>query len=545
MLQKIEYACKPGSQFEVGSGSFKQFVELKCLWKKSWEPTTLPNCKITHCLQPATPGDSLNFNFTWDKQPVKVDDYYTYNCESGKVLESGTRNRSEALNHISVKCKTDGEYEYPQIWPQCSETISCGSPPEALANGTIKWIKGVENNTFYENKIEYTCKPGSQFILVDGHRMNHRIECLWNKIWDPLPLPTCEITNCLKPITPQELLNFNFTWDNNLIDGSYVYPSPWPQCSETVSCGEPPPVPVNGSHEWLLGNDQVELYDTHILYKCVRGSKFDTDNDGIGDSDNITINCQWRKVWSPWPILPKCIITHCVDPLPIPKDSNLEEVNSGWVAINTKKWYQCADKLENGSHTKFFESDRSKSSFSMTCQPNGLFKFVNLRENWPTCLSTVHCGQPSNEPSGGLRTWTKGLELDDTYLTQVKYYCVNGSQFDTNGDLAGDSESITTECMWNKTWSPWSVLPQCFITHCVDPFDIPLNTSLEESTSNWTRINTYKEYRCSRMVNGVHTQFFQYDRTKSSFKMKCLPDGTFDFVNESLHWPVCLEGKVK
>ena len=83
----------------------------------------------------------------------------------------------------------------------------------------------------------------------------------------------------------------------------------------------------------------------------------------------------------------------------------------------------------------------------------------------------------------------------------------------------------------------------CFITHCVDPFYIPLNSSLEESTTNWTRINTNKEYRCTNMRNGEHTQFFEYDRTKSSFSMRCFPDGTFDFVNETQHWPVCLKGK--
>ena len=40
-------------------------------------------------------------------------------------------------------------------------------------------------------------------------------------------------------------------------------------------------------------------------------------------------------------------------------------------------------------HTKFFESDRSLSSFTMMCQPDGSFLFENVRSNWPTCLEGV------------------------------------------------------------------------------------------------------------------------------------------------------------
>ena len=82
----------------------------------------------------------------------------------------------------------------------------------------------------------------------------------------------------------------------------------------------------------------------------------------------------------------------------------------------------------------------------MMCLPNGQFAFGNIRENWPTCLSTVNCGQPPTAPEGGARTWINGIEFKDTYATQVKYQCIKGSQFDTNGDGAGDSEFIFTVC---------------------------------------------------------------------------------------------------
>ena len=46
------------------------------------------------------------------------------------------------------------------------------------------------------------------------------------------------------------------------------------------------------------------------------------------------------------------------------------------------------------------------------------------------------------------------------------------------------------------------------------------------------------------MQNGKQTQYFQYDRSISIFSMQCLENGTFDFVNDTDHWPICLEGKL-
>jgi hypothetical protein len=69
----------------------------------------------------------------------------------------------------------------------------------------------------------------------------------------------------------------------------------------------------------------------------------------------------------------------------------------------------------------------------------------------------------------------------DTYNTFVSYKCVNGSQFDTNNDKKGDAVSISSRCLWNKTWSPYPVLPPCYITHCVNPFPIPNDTFLQVS----------------------------------------------------------------
>ena len=174
----------------------------------------------------------------------------------------------------------------------------------------------------------------------------------------------------------------------------------------------------------------------------------------------------------------------------------------------------------------------------MYCDTDGELKYP---AEWPQCSLDVHCGEPPGHSDGGTMLWTVGDE--DNYDTYVAYCCVNGSEFDTNANGAGDSVEIQISCRWNKAWDPWPVLPPCYITDCVDPFSVPEDTFLEEITSAWTRVNTSKQYMCKGMENeGLHTRFWESNRTLSTFSMFCNPDGNFQFEDNREEWPTCLEG---
>ena len=123
----------------------------------------------------------------------------------------------------------------------------------------------------------------------------------------------------------------------------------------------------------------------------------------------------------------------------------------------------------------------------------------------------------------------------------ASYLCQDGEQFDTDGDGAGDSVSVSSRCQWDKQWSLQSPLPACYITHCVHPFPIPASAHLEEVTAAWTGVNTNKEYECQGKEGGRFTRFWETDRTKSTFSIPCTPDGTFNFVDAPESWPICLE----
>ena len=186
-----------------------------------------------------------------------------------------------------------------------------------------------------------------------------------------------------------------------LTTGTYAIPPntqypKWPNCTATVRCGQPPPKPVDGaingtfgfdgSIEWLYdAPDLQDTYDTWVEYRCANGSQFDTNDDGLGDEVFLRSRCQWDKTWS-LPALPPCYVTQCVLPFPLPADTYLEEITNAWTDVDSKKEYRCQNNT-GGVATMFWESDRTKSTFSMHCKPDGTYDFNGARETWPTCLT--------------------------------------------------------------------------------------------------------------------------------------------------------------
>ena len=110
-------------------------------------------------------------------------------------------------------------------------------------------------------------------------------------------------------------------------------------------------------------------------------------------------------------------------------------MTSAWTAVNTSKEYRCKGILGDGTHTRFsspsiwhnfnirckiwfnatwnviifkprpnlfylhpdivdtrfWETDRTKSTFSIPCLPDGTFNFVDAPESWPICLEDIEC----------------------------------------------------------------------------------------------------------------------------------------------------------
>ena len=53
----------------------------------------------------------------------------------------------------SIRCLPDGVYQLPSIWPNCTETVSCGTPINPPENGTITWIHGAIDDDVYNTTV--------------------------------------------------------------------------------------------------------------------------------------------------------------------------------------------------------------------------------------------------------------------------------------------------------------------------------------------------------------------------------------------------------
>ena len=380
-------------------------IDSVCEWSKNY--TVVPDnleCIPSFCdnATEAPSNDRRNYKFVWDGELMPVNTVIKYQCQDAMKIENDTTFKYEASNHSKVKCGNDGEFRYPDPWPQCSETINCTDPGmTAEVNRTYETGKYLE----YLSVLEYWCLDTRKYLRwqdIENSKFREKkdTQCQWNKNFtrDATNL-VCKMHHCAHPhddpgYHDAPALENNITlvdrdWvvdfgdfimyqcdsgtliENDELDptetnikvecipdlGEYDTPDMWPNCTQTVNCGQPPAIPPNGSINWLNGTEYDDTYDNYVRYACVNGSQFDTDDDGDGDNITVQTRCQWNKIWAPFAKLPQCKITHCVQPFPIPEDSFLEEVTSSWTKINKNKEYRCRGKV-NGTHTRFWESDR-------------------------------------------------------------------------------------------------------------------------------------------------------------------------------------------
>ena len=411
-------------------------LEARCLWYRNYSlvPADL-ECVLAYCDNPVSLPNSngAKYNFTWDGALLtNLSQTIFYPCQDDHRLEGDTSSKSQAEGGLSVECGEEGEYLYPPTWPQCSSTVVCQDPGNTdLVLRTYK--SGAD--LAYWSVLRYVCQDPRQWIKTAEASSSLvaalETRCEWRRTF-PLDGTSlvCQIHHCRHPhdepgshqpppadhqlsLVEREDWDVGFSEEisyrchpNTHIESEEIDPSQtsvsvsclagvgefntpvrqgasWPNCTETVVCGQPPLPPVNGSRVWLSpGSELQETYNTNITYSCQDGSQFDTDGDGAGDSLSVTIRCQWNKQWAPHTSLPPCYVTHCVEPFNIPEETNLEEVSSAWTEINRNKEYQCKNNIA-GVPTMFWTSDRSRSTWQLPCRPDGYFTWAE----WPICLA--------------------------------------------------------------------------------------------------------------------------------------------------------------
>ena len=383
----VQYPCKTGMRIE-NSTSYKyeasSYSQAKCGSDGEFRyPTTWPQC--SNSITCSDPGNSDEVTRSYISGAN-----YAYNSTLKYVCTDPRKYIKVAGSGAAIAAQLTSRCEWKKTYPMDGTALTCTihhcshphshpgkhDPPAADLNLNLVIPTGWSETNWhvsFGSKISYKCDD-NMFIEVS----------------DPI-----EIDPSKKQI------------DVNCIDTVGVYNTPvklggsWPNCTKTVSCGPPPDKPTNGfinaetgfegTITWLNGVPTGrETYNTSVQYACVEGSKFDTNSSGGGDSTTVQVRCQWNKFWHPYSTsLPPCLVTHCTKPFPIPYSTLLEEINSAWTPIKETKKYQCKDQKTDGNfniHTRFWESDRSKSTFEILCKEDGSFDFDNDRDSWPTCI---------------------------------------------------------------------------------------------------------------------------------------------------------------
>ena len=426
-------------------------ITSRCKWSReiSLSPSDL-ECVLRYCdnATDAPNTNGANYQFTQTRTLVSLSSSIAYPCKSNHRVEQNVVWKSNAASSTLVKCKTDGQFDYPSVWPQCSTTVSCPDPGNS--SHISRTYTSTTRDLRYGSKLNWKCDDPRKYIKLSGEPDSALVAsktamCEWSQSYpvDGSDL-VCVLHHCRhphdelgshQPPSPDlnlELVSRNWHVPFNhkvryrckagtfierpepsptlshldvvCIEGEGEYDTPvrqgltWPNCTATVLCGQPPDHPINGSRTWLYGAlEGQETYATRVRYQCQHGKQFDTDDDGVGDSVSIDIRCQWDKQWAPQPLtnnwspspsLPPCIVTHCVEPFNIPPETSLEEVTSADTPINTAKQYRCQNSW-GGNHlpTMFWQSDRSQYTHQIGCEASGYFTW----REWPICLTDITC----------------------------------------------------------------------------------------------------------------------------------------------------------
>ena len=134
------------------------------------------------------PNDSgSNYAFVWDNLRTPLDQDLVYPCKANMRVENTTEWKSEvrlwsgrfwyfvqASTGSVIRCGIEGEYLYPNPWPQCNSNISCGDPLPIPENdprltptappGSRTWIVGAEGDDFYKAEVGLWSKLNKKLV---------------------------------------------------------------------------------------------------------------------------------------------------------------------------------------------------------------------------------------------------------------------------------------------------------------------------------------------------------------------------------------------
>ena len=157
---ELNYVCADKRKFvkiDKPEEELKSNIISTCHWRQTYDilgPSLV--CEIHHCAHPHNddgahppPPPQNNISLVESTEVlashVPFGEKVMYKCDDNTFIENTERDPTK--NNITVTCNDFGMYDVPD-WPNCTETVTCGPPPQPPINGSIIWLNGTEGEVY-------------------------------------------------------------------------------------------------------------------------------------------------------------------------------------------------------------------------------------------------------------------------------------------------------------------------------------------------------------------------------------------------------------
>ena len=101
----------------------KETRESSCKWNTEYtDPPAVLECHLKYCDNLTDSPAGTNLNFIWEGNRRHLNSKTWYPCNDGMALRADTDWKTSSTG-LNVKCRMDGQMEYPSPWPTCVEPV--------------------------------------------------------------------------------------------------------------------------------------------------------------------------------------------------------------------------------------------------------------------------------------------------------------------------------------------------------------------------------------------------------------------------------------
>nr|XP_039270628.1 uncharacterized protein LOC120345301 [Styela clava] len=510
----VTVVCKDGYYMRPGQSQ----ITIQCAEDGHWDLNIIQfSCRGVVCNKPPHVWNSvaIGHNYTFGAS-VK------YQCNKNYFL-------SRTEDHTSVTCSSIGRWSPEPSRIKClPKTSFLCDPPQNLPEESYYFA----DSFAYASIINVTCRIGYWFSM-QKHKMSLR--CNIDGSWEPSPSTLiCQRINCDNPdpvpdahyvggdkmfnsvrhvhCKPSYLITFPSRFrafsrqmsssTTSIVcsaDGKW-HPDPSIISCTTVNCS----APVIPSNSLILESNYDTILDTTLTIQCDVG--FYIKRRVL----STMIKCTKLGVWSPDPLLIKCIPIRCGFAQQ-PRNSLAFGNGTSYGTVIT---YKC----DKAHYIETDKKEKMKNVQTIKCGKDGDWIGEDSIKN----CELVSCNDPGFIDSSSRIMSSK---IGFPYRTIARYTCQHGTWFHKG------HTNIEIKCDEHGKWYPSdaSQLPQCEVISCVMPTERPFSEiSPSFGSQDLYFVGENVVYTCTTGYK------FKVSPPYGYYSATCQSDGTWSKISDTV-----------